>query len=543
MTLAVLLFLLAVAYLIEAPLWQPWEPSAVLGSLVDDDWRPWGTLGIIGIGALLVLLMRALARGKRQAWLLTTALLLLSLVGALVEHVVWRSALMLLALLTVALATAPLFSRRSDARASIRGYVALALGGWLTWSQSTLRAMWRVGSAPASTFPAHLTFISLRLTVYALLTYGVWQLVRPALLGRMSARDQRAERVEAGRLVSRHGTASTAHFALSLDKTYFWSPSRQSLIAYRMVGGIALALGDPIGPVEEHEEILAAFTAHCQRQDWRLALYQISPAVQRWCRQRGLFTVKIGEEAVVDVERFALHGKAGAPVRHKVARARCGGLTARAFHQETIPPELFSSLRRISAAWLRRREATSEYGFSMGRFPADWSPDLLTVVALGPQGDAQAFVTWTPLYAGNGWALDNMRRNANAEPGAMELALAESLAWAKARGYGNMCLGMVPLAGLAAPTEAQAPGAGVTPPLARGVERSASHLHRRGILLGNYRSLYFFKNKFHPTWEPRYLAVSEPAALPRALMALAKAMGATWGKLAKDAWTGMRSVS
>jgi len=220
-TLAVLLFLLAVAYLIEAPIWQPWEPSAVLGSLVDDDWRPWGLLGIIGIGALLVLLMRALARGKRHAWLVTTALLLLALVGALIEHVAWRSVLMLLALLTVALATAPLFSRRSDPRASIRGYAALALWGWLTWSQSTLRVLWGVGSAPTSTFPAHLTFISLRLSVYALLTYGVWQLVRPAHLGRTSAGDQRAERVEAGRLVRRYGTASTAHFALSLDKSYF----------------------------------------------------------------------------------------------------------------------------------------------------------------------------------------------------------------------------------------------------------------------------------------------------------------------------------
>jgi hypothetical protein len=52
------------------------------------------------------------------------------------------------------------------------------------------------------------------------------------------------------------------------------------------------------------------------------------------------------------------------------------------------------------------------------------------------------------------------------------------------------------------------------------------------------------KNKFHPVWEARYLVVCDPSAFPRALVALvalAKAMGATWSSLAKEVWTAIHS--
>jgi phosphatidylglycerol lysyltransferase len=554
-----LLFVFAAAYLIEAPIWQPWEPAAVFGAIMDEDWRPWGVLGIIGVGVLVVMLMRALARGKRQAWILSTALLTLALMGALLEHASWRSTVLLVALLIVVAATAPLFSRRSDLRASIRGYAALALGGWLTWGQSTLRYLWRAGSAPAAPFSVRFVFISLRLSVYALLAYGVWQLVRPTLVARMNSRDQRNERDEAGMVVKRHGELSTAHFALGTDKRYFWSHSRQSLIAYRVAHGVALVLSDPIGPTDERDGILDAFLACCQRQDWRVALYQIGPQTQQWCRRRGLFTVKIGEDAIVDVEQFTLQGKAGAAVRHAVARARRGGVRVRIFHNEALPADIFTGMRHISTAWLRRQETTSEYGFSMGRFPADWSPELVTAVALGLGDEPQAFVTWTPTYVPQGWALDVMRRPANAQPGAMESLLAASIAWAREQGCARVSLGLVPLAGLGggadcriaaseAPTCDARRGARPLLPtfpvrhLERGVERGACYLHRRGLLLSSYHSLYFFKDKFQPTWEPRYLALSEVSALPQALTALSKSMGVGWTAMARDAWNGWRST-
>ncbi|HZC78713.1 MAG TPA: phosphatidylglycerol lysyltransferase domain-containing protein, partial [Ktedonobacterales bacterium] len=211
---------------------------------------------------------------------------------------------------------------------------------------------------------------------------------------------------------------------------------------------------------------------------------------------------------------------------------------------EALPELVFAGMRHISTVWLHAHHAHSQLGFSMGRFPADWSPDLLTVVALGPDGEVQAFVTWTPLYAGGGWTLDNMRRAPEAVPGTMEYLIAASVEWAKARGYRQISLSLAPLADPSdeckEPTTAALPRQWRISSSARLLQRSAAYLHRRGLLLGHYHSLYFFKQKFHPVWEPRYLVVAEISTLPRVLIALAVVHGMSWRTLLDEAYTAVR---
>jgi hypothetical protein len=61
-------------------------------------------------------------------------------------------------------------------------------------------------------------------------------------------------------------------------------------------------------------------------------------------------------------------------------------------------------------------------GSSLCRYRSQ-SKDLLTVTAFDPEGEVEAFLSWTPLYAGNGWALDAMRRGNQTTPGTMELLI------------------------------------------------------------------------------------------------------------------------
>ena len=73
---------------------------------------------------------------------------------------------------------------------------------------------------------------------------ALWLWLRP-LPGRAAAVGEDRER--AAELVQEHGTDSLAYFALRRDKSYFFSPSGRSFLAYRVVGGTALVAGDPIG--------------------------------------------------------------------------------------------------------------------------------------------------------------------------------------------------------------------------------------------------------------------------------------------------------
>jgi phosphatidylglycerol lysyltransferase len=511
--------------MVAALMAHPSRHIIVFAEIFNLDGLGWGRDGVIALGALLLLVARALTRGKRQAWWLSVGLLAFSLLSAERGH--RATTLLILGLLVALLMLTPLFSTRSDARAVMRGYLALALGIACILSYGLVYHALRHGVALVATVSLWRILFILHVLAFLILSYGVVQVLRPVLAAGGLPQN---ERLRAREVVRRYGCLATAYFALGADKRYFWSETGQSLIAYRVVQGVALALGDPIGPEAEREPFLRAFLAFCRRQDWPVVFYQASPRMQALCQEQGLHVYKIGEEGMIDVTRFTLQESAMAPVRHSVARARRAGITVQCWQGEAIPEAVFAGMKRISMGWLDEQKIRGQMGFSMGRFPADWSPELLTVVALGPAGQVQAFLTWTPLYAGNGWALDNMRRVKETAPGVMELLLAESVEWAKAEGYAQMSLGLAPLAGLTDDPDGALNIAAwlralSTAPL---LECTAAFLHRRGVLLGNYRSLHHFKAKFQPDWEARYLIVSERAALPRMLAALARAHGNDW---------------
>ena len=533
--LAVVIAITALANIITVMREFPWNSMVVTEPLIDLGGPAWERDGLIVTGVLLSLIARALIRGKRQAWWLSVGLLTFSLLSALVSKSDRSTILLALGLLILLLVLAPLFPTRSDTRALVRGYAALVLGVGCIAVYVVASLLWHTGGGQSVFALRHGLLLLLHLLTFLVLGYGVVEVLRPVRSARSLLRQEHARVYE---IVRRYGSLATVYFALGRDKSYFWSETGRAVIAYRVVHGVALALGDPIGPEEELEPVLQAFLAFCRRQDWPVALYQASVRMYCLCQERGLHAYKIGEEALIDVAHFTLQGKRGAPVRHAVARARRAGLSVQCWQGEALPQAVFAGMQRISAQWLDARKIQTQMGFSMGRFPADWSKDLLTVTAFDPEGEVEAFLTWTPLYAGNGWALDAMRRGNQTTPGTMELLIAHAIEWAQARGYTQMSLGLAPLAGLgqevlattfsAAEQEKHALPSSL-------LERCAASLHRRGIVLGAYRSLYAFKAKFQPTWEARYLIVNEGQALPRILLALARAHGSGWWSMLKSA--------
>ena len=537
---ALLLVILAVADMLT--LAHPRGATSGVAEAFALDDLGWGRQGIIITALILLLVARALARGKRQAWLLSVGLVAFSFVATLTERTSRPTLLLLLGLLLTLLVLAPLFPARSDPRALTRGYAALLLGLVTLLGHGTIHILIHMGRADILLFEPRGLLYVLRAAAYLLLSYGVVEVLRPVL--RM--RDTPAtERERADEIVRLHGRCGLAHFALGSSLSYFWSDSRCSFIAYRASHGIALVLGDPIGPQEELAPLVHAFRAFCHKQDWQPAIYQASPQTLALLARDAIHAIKIGEEAIVDTATFTLRGKIGASVRHAVARAKRGGISIRCWQGEAIPESVFAGMKRISAAWLHARHTRNQMGFSMGRFPTDWSSDLLTAAALTADGEVQAFVTWTPLYAGDGWTLDTMRRAVEAVPGTMEYLIAASVEWAQMRGYRHMSLSLAPLSCLGNELKDLT----TAPPSrrwrisssARLLQRTGGYLHRRGLLLGNYRSLSFFKQKFQPVWEPRYLVVEDVSTLPRVLHALASVHGMRWRTVLYEAVTALRS--
>jgi phosphatidylglycerol lysyltransferase len=55
------------------------------------------------------------------------------------------------------------------------------------------------------------------------------------------------------------------------------------------------------------------------------------------------------------------------------------------------------------------------------------------------------------------------------------------------------------------------------------MEKALAYLSRHLSQFYNFKGLHFFKEKFHPTWHPRYLVFPHMANLPEVVVALVRA--------------------
>jgi phosphatidylglycerol lysyltransferase len=292
-----------------------------------------------------------------------------------------------------------------------------------------------------------------------------------------------------------------ANLALLGDKHFLFSDSGQSFIMFGVRGGSWIAMGEPVGPAEERLEILWQFRELSDRYGAWPAFYHVAPESLPQFLELGLTFQKLGEEALVPLERFTIEGS-----RHKSLRYTLRRLQRDGCRLEIVPaaavPGILPDLAAVSAEWLRAKNVR-EKGFSLGRFDVAYLRNFpVAVVWFGARIVAFANL-WTS--GGRELSVDLMRHVEDAPAGIMEYLFLELMLWAKAEGYQRFALGMVPLAGLEhrrlAPLWTQA----------------GALLFRYGEHFYNFQGLRKFKAKFDPVWEPRYLVAPGGFALPRVL--------------------------
>ncbi|RMG09611.1 MAG: DUF2156 domain-containing protein, partial [Cyanobacteria bacterium J055] len=331
--------------------------------------------------------------------------------------------------------------------------------------------------------------------------------LRPVLLRGEPATE--GERQKARDIVERYGRSSLARFALLPDKAYYFSPTGRSVVAYVPKGRGAVALGDPIGPIEDFRETIVGFQQFCQQNDWYPAFYQTLPDNLELYRSLGWKTLKIGEEAIVDLKTFTLQGKAGRNLRNSINRFTKLGYQAK-FYSPEIDRELLQQLKSISDEWLQMMRG-SEKQFSLGWFDEAYLRDCEIAVIQNAAGEIGAFANVVPEYQLNEITIDLMRHRHEIENGTMEFLFLSLFQYFQERRYDGFNLGLSALSGV-----------GETPSSPR-IEKALHYLYEHLNHFYNFKGLHGFKDKFHPRWESRYLAYPRNAALPDIIVALVRA--------------------
>jgi phosphatidylglycerol lysyltransferase len=159
-----------------------------------------------------------------------------------------------------------------------------------------------------------------------------------------------------------------------------------------------------------------------------------------------------------------------------------------------------TELKRISDTWLSEKN-TREKGFSLGFF----NEDYLKRFPAGIVRKNGKIVAFANIWLGaekEELSVDLMRYVSEAPHGVMEYLFTHLTLWGKQEGYRWFNLGMAPLSGL----EDRPPA-----PL---WNRVGVFIFRHGEHFYNFQGLRQYKEKFDPTWEPRYLACPGGLSLP-----------------------------
>ncbi|WP_244617883.1 MULTISPECIES: bifunctional lysylphosphatidylglycerol flippase/synthetase MprF [Rhizobium] len=287
------------------------------------------------------------------------------------------------------------------------------------------------------------------------------------------------------------------------DKRVMFSDSGRSFMMFAIQGRSWIALGDPIGDPSERAEMIWRFVENSRGAGGRAVLYQVSPALLSFCADAGLRAFKLGEMAIVDLVHFDLKGGRLAGLRQALNKGRRDGLDFEIIEQADVAAAL-PELKRVSDSWLAHHN-TREKGFSLGVFEESYVSSL-PVAVLRKEGEIVAFATIFKTDTLKEGSVDLMRFAPDAPRGAMDFLFVSLLEYLKNAGYSTFNLGMAPLSGMSKREVAPV------------WDRIGGTLFEHGERFYNFKGLRAFKSKFHPHWQPRYMAVSGGTGVVLALM-------------------------
>ena len=339
----------------------------------------------------------------------------------------------------------------------------------------------------------------------ATLGYALVQFARPFVVRRAATA---AERKRAKTIVEAYGCSPLAPLALLGDKSYYFSPGG-SVVAYVVQGEVALALGDPIGPADDTQMAIEGFRDACASRQRLAAFYQTLPDYLRHYQDAGFETLCIGHEGMVNLATPNPDEEAVKTLSPEVSRLTAAGYQAKV-HEPPLSDRLLGELRVVSDEWLTAMY-TSEKGFSLGWFEADYLRDKPVVTVHTPEGLVTAFANILTEHRRHQIAIDTLRHRREPERGTINFLLATLLQWARADGYTTFGLGLSSHQSVSEQAH--------DPTVQQALHYVAGHIDE----CHSFKGLHSLQHRFRPRWEARYLVYPGLTSLTAVVIALIRA--------------------
>lgn len=323
------------------------------------------------------------------------------------------------------------------------------------------------------------------------------------------------EELKLRKLLLEHGERdSLGYFATRRDKAVVFSPNGDAAIAYRVINGVSLASGDPIGDPAAWRGAIQVWLAEARIYGWSPAALSVSEEAAHAYVGAGLRALSMGDEAIIDVADFTLEGRTMRPVRQAVTRVQRAGYHATVVRHGDLSPSELQEYVDLADKW---RGTRAERGFSMalGRLGDGADARCVMVIARDAAGEVRGLLSFVP-WGVRGVSLDLMRRDPESANGLMEFMVTSLIDACSDLGVHRISLNFAMFREIF--SDAERVGAGPVLRLTNATLTAASRFWQ-------LESLYLSNEKYLPRWSPRLICYSRGGSLPQVLMAAGHAEG------------------
>jgi len=463
--------------------------------------------------ALMLYLVRGLSRGYRGAYLFTLALLGASAIAHPLKGGDYEEAVVSLVLMGLLIGIRGAFTRKGRVPIGWELVLAAGVGASALFLISGFTAFEKI--------PYHselwVTFMEkaeasrfLRagaLLVLIAIAFAARQALKPVSLW-VSPSPEEIERATV--FAKAYADSADALLVGGGDKgVWFYEPKPGVLggmILYQRHGDRIIVFKDPVlVPGTVPASVIAAFLQFAEQLDVDTLFSGISMNWMSHLHDFGFRFLKVNEEAIVPIEGFTLAGGKNATFRRLLREMEKAGVV----YELLEPPFDHATMHRlgeISDAWLESKGGR-ELQFTACYFSGSYVQRNPIAVARDQSGEIIAFVNVLATRPGGPATVDLMRYIPERMDNLMDFLIVRTMQVLAERGHTTFSLGAAPLSDV-----------GVWKG-SRTVERGMHIFSTKAERFYNYQGLQNYKNKFHPEWEPRYLAYRQAWDWASALIA------------------------
>jgi phosphatidylglycerol lysyltransferase len=464
------------------------------------------------LGFILLYLSFHLFQRRRAAWWVAVFAAGIEVIGHAVHLSTWYTALPQAVTFTLLLFFRDRFSVRSESR-NIRLGLLLLFGSLLVsllygtfgfWKLSqrdfgitfslqdglvrSLRQFLLLGNSDLIPVTRQAGWFLQSLDILGIVAAGfaMYSLFRPIVFRFIQLPQERAR---AAAIIEKYGKSTFDYFKTWPDKSFYFSPGRESFISYRMVGGVAFCLADPVGPDADRDIIVKSFLQFCTQNGWSAAF--MMPDDHTAYSQYGLSLFRVGEEAIIDLEQFAAHANETYHFKRVRKKFEKDGYRIERY-KPPVPRQIQDEAMQVSKLWLTLPHHR-EYGFFQGRFERGYIEKCTLCALRNAKGEMVAFINEVPSYRPGEAAFDLMRHLPGTHWGTMDYLFAQMMLLQKSEGFRTFNFAVAPFVGVG-----NRPDATLTEKAVNQIfERLDWFLHSKGIKQ--------YKLKFEPQWRDVYV--------------------------------------